>query len=79
MVIGVFVIAVHGCFCYRIQKSLDSDKAVKDSIVAQLNSDTKEINVNVNLAAQSNNSPWHWIIIQISITLVLAFIFYASN
>lgn len=79
LLIGITAILIHGRFCYKIQKSLDSDKAVKDMIVAQLNSTIEPINVGVDLTASSNNSPWQWVVIQVSITGLLALAFIVSN
>ncbi len=79
IVVALFVIFVHGYFCYKIQKSLNDDKAVMDQIAAELNKGVNEkADVPVDLKAKSNTSPWSWIFIQNSITSVLALIFCIS-
>jgi Sec-independent protein secretion pathway component TatC len=78
--VGSILIFIHSKFCYKIQWSLDSDKAVKDDIVDQLNADTKEINVQLNLAKEPLQfKPWEWIMLQVAITLVLVIVFCISG
>jgi hypothetical protein len=79
IIIIIFLNIIHGYFCYTIQKSLNFDKAVKDLIIDQLNSTTKD-KININLSkVRSNKSVYPWVIIQISITIVLSLVFCFSN
>ena len=79
MLIGMVVVLIHSYFCYKVQKSLGSDKAVKDSIAEQLNATLDDkTNILVDLSAKSSTSPLPWIGIQVSITIILAFVFCIS-
>src|ERR1043165_4020810 len=80
ILIGAFLIFIHVWYCYKIQRSLESDKAVNDEITIQLNQTIDQMNVQVNLRQRPvRYRPWHWIIIQGGITLVLAVIFLLSQ
>lgn len=80
IIIGILVIFIHGFFCYKIQKSLDSDKKIKHSIAQQLNASVDDLlNVQVDLEVVSTRSPWAWVILQISITIILALVFCISS
>lgn len=76
IVASLFIILIHGYFCYKVQKSLNNDKAVLNEIVNHLNKDVnKKADIPVDYKAKSTISPWPWISIQVSVTSVLALIF----
>lgn len=80
ILMSLIVIFVHFSYCYRIQRSLDSDKAVKKSIVTQLNSSINpNLNVKIDLESESAKSPWAWIVIQITVTAILVIVFWFSK
>src|SRR5690349_18727954 len=77
ILIGMILMVVHGSFCYKVQWSLDSDKAVKDDITKQLNQSSRnDVNILVDLGkSPSKFRGWQWIFIQTGITLALVLIF----
>lgn len=75
-ILGFGITIIHGLFCYYIQKSLLSDRAVTDSIITELNkSSDAGANIPVNPQRTSSKFEWQWVLLQTSFTLGLAIYF----
>ena len=77
--IGLFLLFIHSSFAYKIQKSLEFDKKIKNEIIDQLNKSTNpnESNFVVDLPKEKNKIAG-WIILQVSVTLILIIVFLYS-
>jgi len=78
IVIGIILTTIHFWYCFKVQKSLQSDKSKKNEIIEKLN----KLDGDVKLAQENEMKIWDWIswiIIQVAITATLALIFILSS